>query len=293
MGLGLLIALMTGTGPKIISGRLGGDFTAFYGAGRSIIAGNADKLYNLGEQIEQQKDLYPESRGVLPFPYPPFIALACAPLAWLPYRVAFLIWLVLNISAFTVAFLCLRAIIPELRNYFLAAVAICFTFYPFVKAILNGQNTSFTFMLIALTWLFVSKDRQFLAGIFLGLLFYKIQFAIPLIGLFLLSGRIKTASSALITGLLIFLAGLLFVGFQGYENWYDFLKWFPNADAVQNKHNAVSWIGFMDAIFGTDNKLSAAIGCLLCFTSICVISYIWFVGGKRSDFTRLYLHSCC
>ena len=34
--LALVIALLSGTGPKILSGRLGGDFPAFYAAGRIV-----------------------------------------------------------------------------------------------------------------------------------------------------------------------------------------------------------------------------------------------------------------
>lgn len=285
LGMGLCITLLSGKGPKIISGRLGGDFTAFYAAGRSIITRHGVELYDLDEQIERQKDLYPESEGVLPFAYPPLVALACAPLALFSYRVAFVIWFFSNITAFLLAFFCLRKIIPELRSYFLPAFAICLTFYPFLKAIFNGQNTAFTFMLIALVWLFTLENRFWLAGFFLGLLFYKLQFAVPLIGLFFLSGRMKVVITALVTGIIVFSASLLVVGFQGYENWYQLLKWFSNADAVQNKHNAVSWIGFLDAIFGIDNKTSTIIGTVLCLASIMGISSIWAFGKKKADFS--------
>jgi len=283
--LGLFIVLLSGRGPKIISGRLGGDFTAFYAAGRSVITGHTGKLYDLDEQIEQQKNLYPDSKGVLPFAYPPFVAIACAPLALFNYRFAFVIWFLLNTGAFLLTFYYIRNIIPELKSYLLPSFTICFTFYPFSKAILNGQNTAFTFLLMVLVWFFTLERRSWLAGLFLGLLFYKLQFAVPFIGLFFLSGRIKIALSALMTGALIFSASLLFVGFQGYDDWYHLLKWFPNADAVQNKHNAVSWIGFLDAIFGTDNKASMIIGYILCTASIVGISLIWTLGRKCLGFS--------
>ena len=282
--LALVIAIFSGTGPKILSGRLGGDFPAFYAAGRIVTTVGFNGLYDLDHQIEWQKDLFPDRKGFLPFPYPPFVALAYAPLSLLPYRIAYVLNLFVNISAFFVAFVCLKKLIQGLEEFFLPVFALSLTFYPLLKATLNGQNSAITLMLFALIWRFTIESRQYLAGFFMGLLLYKPQFAIPLIGLFALSGRLKIAFSGVVTGCLIIAIGLFFTGLQPYEQWYNFLKWFVPADANVNGHNAISWIGFLDAVFGTENRMGFILGYACCFATVVIISYVWTVGRTQSDF---------
>jgi hypothetical protein len=85
----LIIVLLSGTGPKIISGRLGGDFPVFYAVGRMAATSGFNHLYDLGQQIDSQKDLYPDHKSFMPFPYPPYVALACFPLSFFSYRIAY------------------------------------------------------------------------------------------------------------------------------------------------------------------------------------------------------------
>lgn len=280
----ILIVLFSGTGPKMLSGRFGGDFADIYAAGRMVSTSGLSELYNLDQQIKMQKDLFPDGKSFLPFPYPPFVALAYAPISLFPYRIAYLLNLLITISAFFIAFVCLKPIIQGLDEFFLPVFTFSFTFYPFWKGILGGQNTALTLMLLALIWRSTKDDRQYLAGIFMGLLIYKPQFGIPLIGLFILSGRYKIALSGIVTGCLIIAISLFFTGIQLYKEWYNFIIWFNTADVSVNGHNAVSWIGFLYAIFGPENRIAFIIGATFCFATVTIISYIWIKGGRKSDF---------
>lgn len=286
--LGVLIALLivffSGSGSKILSGRLGGDFPAFYAAGRIIRTSGLNKLYDFDKQIKLQQDLFPDKKSYLPFSYPPFVALAYVPISLLPYRIAYSLNILLSLSAFFLAFVCLKPIIQGLDEYFLPIFALSMTFYPFLKSNLCGQNTAFTLMLITLIWRFTAEDRQYLAGIFVALLLYKPQFSIPLIGLFILSRRYKVASSGIFAGCLIIAISLFFTGIQPYKEWYNFIRWFSSADANVNAPNAVSWIGFLDTIFGTKNKIALILGATCCFATVVIISYVWTIGGTKSDF---------
>ena len=282
--LAVLIAIFSGNGPDILSGRLGGDFPAFYAAGRIVTTVGFNGLYDIDNQIESQKGLFPDRKGFLPFPYPPFVALAYAPLSLLPYRIAYALNLLVNISAFLVAFVCLKKSIPELTEFLVPVFVLSLTFYPLLKANLNGQNSAITLMLFASIWRLTKENREYLAGFFMGLLLYKPQFAIPLIGLFVLSGRLKIALSGVVTGCLIIAVGLFFTGVQPYEQWYIFLKWFVPTDANLNGHNAISWIGFLDAVFGTQNRMVIILGYACCFATVFIISYVWTVGRTKSDF---------
>jgi hypothetical protein len=280
----VIIVLFSGSGPKIVSGRLGGDFPIFYAAGRMAAIAGYQELYDLEKQIEAQKDLYPDHKSYMPFPYPPFVALACIPLSFFPYRVAYILHLLLNLSAFCFAFVSLREHIEELDRFFLPVFTLSLTFYPFLKAVLNGQLTAITFMLFVLTWRFTIGGSQYLAGFCMGLLLYKPQFAIPCIGVFLLSGRLKTSLAALATVCLIVFISLFFTGIEPYMQWYPLLRWFSLVVSDTNGHNAVSWIGFMDAVFGTGNKVVSMLGYVCSGLTVLFISYVWAKGGTKSDF---------
>ena len=192
--------------------------------------------------------------------------------------------LFVNVTAFFVAFVCIKKVIRGFDEFFLPVFTLSLTFYPFLKAILNGQNSAITLMLFALIWQIHCRRQTIFSRFFHGVAPIKPQFAIPLIGVFLLSGRLKIAFSALVTGCLVVAIGLFFTGIQPYEQWYNFLKWFVPADANINRHNAVSWIGFLDAVFGTENKIAFLIGYACCFATVLIISYVWTVGGTKSDF---------
>jgi hypothetical protein len=279
------VIVILGTESKILPGRIGGDFRPFYAAGTYVTTFGFDDLYDISHQSKSQKDLFPDQKEVfLPFPYPPFVALACVPLSVLPYRIAYLLHFFVNLCAFFIAFVCLKKVIRELDDYFFPVVLLSLTFSPFFGAFCNGQTTAIILMLYVLTWRFTKEGRQYLAGFFMGLLLFKPQFAIPLIGVFMLSGRLKIAFSAIGTGSLIIAISLFFTGIQPYERWYHLLKWFALSDANVNRHNAVSWIGFLDAVFGTENKVTFIIGYACCFATVLFISYVWAIGGTKSDF---------
>lgn len=62
-------------------------------------------------------------------------------------------------------------------------------YYPLFRAVTGGVNTPVSLLLIALRWRMAKENRDFLAKVFLGLLLFKPQYAVPLIGLFFLAKR--------------------------------------------------------------------------------------------------------
>lgn len=283
---GLILAfsiLILSTDPIKLPRRIGGDFRCFYASGRLVATSGFKDLYH--PSIACQKELIPDEEiCFIPSPYPPLFAMICAPLCLLPYKISYILYFVIAIASFFIACIHLIKIFPELRDIFFPVVLFSFTFFPFLAAFCNGQLTPIIFMLFISTWRFTKEDRKYLAGFCMGLILFKPQFCIPLIGLFMLSGRFKIAVSAIVTGCLIFGISLLFSGIQPYVEWYHFLIDFVPSDAQLNGNHAVSWIGFLDAVFGTDNKTTFFIGYALCFATVFYISTIWAVGGTKSDF---------
>lgn len=283
---GFFIAIFVGQGASTLTGRLGGDYPAFYGAGRLIAQGDWNNLYNLGKQTELQKDLYPgEDNVLMPFPYPPFLAVAYYPLALIPYRISYFVHTIFMVAVLFTAILLLCPIHEQIRQNYLFVACIALSFYPMFRAILGGQNTAITFLLIVLSWRAVLAKKELLAGMILGLLLFKPQFGIPLIGLYVISGRWLVGVGSLFISLILYGIGVLVSGPMWVQSWYHFTTWLAQADAGINYDKAISWVGFFQATLGWKNSVSLLIGWLMSMVTLGVVAVIWVTGGRRADMT--------
>jgi hypothetical protein len=142
--------------------------------------------------------------GFLAFSYPPFVALAYYPLSLFGYRISYIIHSLLMVSALVLTIQLIRPFNPLIDQYKLSALALSLSFYPLFRAIWGGQNTAVILLLIVGTWRMALAHREWLAGIILGLLLFKPQFAIPLIGLFVLSGRWRVGLGSALTAVVLY-----------------------------------------------------------------------------------------
>ena len=74
--LGFSIFVLTTQGlTSVLGGRMGGDFPAFYAAGRLAASPHPERLYDPAAQQDAQRDLIPGApNGWIPFAYPPHVA---------------------------------------------------------------------------------------------------------------------------------------------------------------------------------------------------------------------------
>ena len=290
--LAVIIALFSGEGAFILSGRLGGDFPAFYAAGKIIAKGEHNQIYNIEFQKKEQKNLIQDAGAFLPFSYPYYVALLYAPLSLLPYRLAYVIQLIMmNLALLlSVFFICNN--MERLRKNFLSTIVGTITFFPIFTAIFQGQNTTLTLLFITLTWHFTLKKRDIAAGLFLGLLLYKPQFGLPLLGIFILSKRFKTACVASIILLGAIVVGNINYGSDWKIDWLIFSKQFSATDALLNQNNAISIIGFTEAVAGADNKAIIFAAWIVSIAIGLFLSAVWFIGGKKACLTDQISLAC-
>jgi hypothetical protein len=285
-GIAVLIAVFASQGSSTLTGRLGGDYPAFYGAGRIIASGDWQNLYSPARQTEVQKTLFPNKDfNLLPFSYPPFVALAYYPLSLLNYRISYLIHTLLMVGALILTIQLIRPLNAGIDRYPLTALALTLTFYPLLRAILGSQNTAILLLLIVASWQLILARRQWLAGLVLGLLLFKPQFAIPLIGLYVLSGRWRVGLGSLLTGVGLYAVSSWLSGPLWVVPWMKFTWWFSQADAVMNRANSVSWLGFFEAIGGANNHATLILGWGLTLLTIIGLVLLWTIPGKRGDLT--------
>ncbi len=279
LGVALLIGVMFGSGASTVSGRLGGDYPAFFGAGRIAIDQDWDHLYEAGRQAEAQQDLYPGERvgQYMYFAYPPFVAAAYAPLAVLPYRVSFLAHTLLMAALVGASIWIAGARIPILRGSRTLALALALVFYPMLRAITGGQNTALTLFLLVASWRLATDRRDFAAGLTLSLLLFKPQYAVPMILLYVLTGRWKVLLGSLSGAGLLYFVGASVMGFEWLIPWWSQVQEFAGLDVPVNGMNNISFIGFA-ANLSDSSYLVVLLGVVPALATVAVLSFSWLRG---------------
>ena len=270
LSIAFVIALVSGSGADTASGRLGGDYPAFYAAGRLITSDVRSSMYDPARQAETQEGFFPGDNddGLLYFAYPPHTALVYLPLSHLPYRVSYALHTVLMLGATVAALYLVRPMLPMVDRHFELAVIGAISFYPLYRAITGGQNTAISLLLLAGSWRAVAGRRDVLSGVLLGLLLFKPQFALPIIGLHLLARRWRLGLSAALTAVACWVVGAALLGFGWLGDWFESVRFFSDLDAQVNRRNAVSFLGVADTVFGVGDTLGRAVGALLAMTTV-------------------------
>lgn len=247
LGLAILFSAMQWAGGASPTGRLGGDFIEFYAAGRIVLTAPSS-LYDAAVQCDAQKDLTPEAGTYIPFAYPPHMALFYAPFARLPFWAAFTLHFSLSAGFLLLALRLLRDAFPPIGNHLAAAFAVALFFYPTLRALLGGQNTPLSILLMAAAHFLTTRDRPIAAGLCLGLLLYKPHLGLVLIGLHLLRGNWRTALSGAGTGVALYLLNAALCGPGWFGKWLAYARWVVDRSMGMESEKSVSLIGFFNNI---------------------------------------------
>lgn len=268
--LSIVIALASGSGADAAGGRLGGDYPAFYAAGRIAAAQGLDSVNDLDSLRDAQAGLFPGEDGFLTWAYPPHVALAYRPLAALPYRASYAVHTGLMVAAFVGAVALARPMLPWLRRGFLPAVALGLAYYPMFRGIGSGQNTALSLLLLAAAWRSSAGGRDGWAGFFLGLLLFKPQFAGIALGAWVAGGRWRVLPSftAMAAGTWLLTAAL--AGTDWVGRYLDDLDAYRATEHV-NASNHVSLGEMADAL-----GLPTAVGGLLAVVVLGVVALRWW-----------------
>jgi alpha-1,2-mannosyltransferase len=202
--------------------RTSSDFVSFYAAGKLALAGTPALAYDQAAHFVAEQRFMVEGAPYQYFFYPPVVLMLFAPLALLPYYVAFYAFEFATLAAFLFT---IRQILRE-PDWAWAGPALAF---PAVFWTLGlGQNAFLTATLFGGFTLLVDR-RPALAGMLLGALCYKPHFGLLAPVALLAGGRWRAflAAGATVAGL----TGVSVILF-GVETWRAFLTAFAGSDAV-------------------------------------------------------------
>ncbi|HEY8746096.1 MAG TPA: glycosyltransferase family 87 protein, partial [Chloroflexota bacterium] len=275
-------------------GALGGDFIAYYSAGKQLLAGDGAHLYNLASQLPYQQRLL-QSSGLtanrptmIPFDYPPPAALIFLPLALLPPRVAVLLWLAVNTAA---ALLAWRRLFGQRSRVGPLAL---FLLFPLDWGLLSGQPVGLLLLLATLSFQSLTAGQDAPAGVWLGLLaVFKPQLVvIPLLGLLVLR-RPRAVLGAAAAGLAVLVLSLVLVGLPGLVAYLGLLRQIDPAlgnTAYSVRTGAmVNWRAWITAIPGITGTTALELTAAAALLTLVVALFPCVRRHGRPEFALLYL----
>ncbi|MEJ7934785.1 glycosyltransferase family 87 protein [Sphingobium sp. AN558] len=230
IGLLTLFAMAHGTVDSL--GRpLGTDFSNVWTAGWMADHGRATLAWDWPAQHEVQKAIHHDR--AIPFygwHYPPPFLIIATLLAQFPYVVALLIWQGLTLA---LALALVRTILPNDRDAVLVALGA-----PVVLVCLgHGQNAFMTASLLGGGMLLLDR-RPWIAGMLLGALVYKPQFAVLIPVVIAARGNGRAFLSA---GLTVAALCLVTLAIWGWPVWQAFFDSLPLTKHIIIENGATGW----------------------------------------------------
>jgi len=208
--------------------RLGySDFGQYYLWSRIGLHAGWNHLYDLSVQRQEWQAL----GGVAsimwwPIIEPPWIAWLVAPLALLPFPIAFALWMTLIVTAFILA---LRLVVPGTGlvrwSYAVAALAAA----PVIQALLLGQAVILVIAAVAAGWWLLRRGRELEAGLVLVLILAKPHLAVLLPVALLVAGYRRAFLVWLSGAVVLIVAMVIALGTDGLT---AYLARLPDALAV-------------------------------------------------------------
>ena len=218
----------------------GADFSGFYVAAQIIDRGDTRSLYDVDLHDRLYHELLPheDARTSIPYVHPPFVAGLIRPLVWISYEVAVAVWLAISAALYSVAVIIVLKSIPltasnaqphvpagEGRQWNIELVLLlALSFEPFAfECWLGGQLSSIAFFSVAIAFAFMQRKMPFLAGIALGLCFYKPTILLLVLPMLLIGRRWKMLLGMTVTGIALAGLSLVLVGWDVNVGYLDVL----------------------------------------------------------------------
>jgi hypothetical protein len=270
-------------GQSFMGRALGGDFAQFYVIGKILNQYEPARMYDLDLEVPLQHDTAPgiSKDQMLVFASAPYVGLVFRPLALLPYRWAYLAWLIFSVALYATALvLLLRSVqlsASQMKTGFLLAISSM----PFVmETWIGGQISVLAFFSIALFVFLRARNHRFLAGLALALAFFKpTLLAIPM--LMLAIGRRWRMLGGAVTGAAgLAMVSIAMVGPKGCVAWFDTLEFYgrlaagPAAALRRTKY--VDAGSFFHLLLGNSSRLAQVLGTLAAIVALAILARVWW-----------------
>jgi len=245
------------------------DFVSFYAAGSLADAGTPELAYNTAAHLAAEEAVVGQGIGYQFFNYPPVYQALFAPIAHLPYLVAFVLF-----EAATLLFFLLIAR-RILDDYGSTAVLVLIAFPMAWWNIGLGQNAFLTAALFGAGTLFIDR-RPIPAGLCFGALCYKPHFALLVPLALALGGHWRAIVAAACSAATLI---LLSVALFGWETWQAF---FATAGGAHSMYESgrILFSGFVSPfgamrLMGASTSVAYAVQAVFTLIAALAVGIVW------------------
>lgn len=254
---------------------LGYDFITFWGASDLTLEGRATDAFDPAEALKAQQKAVQGSEVDFFWHYPPTFQLVAAPLALLPYPIAYLAFVTAGFLAYLFA---LRPLLNQPRPMLVLAA-----FPAALICVFHGQNSLLSAALLGATiWLSERGPReQVLAGVCIGLLAFKPQLGLLLPVALALSRSWRTFASAAVT--VTAFIGIATVVF-GRELWGAFFADLPFVQLLLET-GSLPWDKIVSTwvflrMLGAPDAIAYPVHIAVALAAVALVVYVWLRCGK-------------
>ncbi len=259
------------------------DFSITYVGAQIVHQGLGARLYNIEFQKQVRDSLFQHPNPLF-YEHPPFEALLLSPLAALPFRTAYMVWGLFNAVVWLGLMFFLRCYLPWPRED-LAYICLWFLFAPIGVALFQGQSSILLLAFYATTFISLQHEKQFGAGIWLGLGLLKLQFVLPFAFIFFVRRKWRFLAGFASSSLLLGVLSLIGVGCRGVVDYVHLLS-----DVSSNPQN-LSYGAAVDmpTIYGFAHALlskvigHAGLNVLVAVLSIALLVFVARQWGSSTD----------
>jgi len=262
---------------------IGTDFSSFYAAGTLARENRVADAYAQAAQHAREQRMFGADTPFYSWPYPPVFFFVAAPLAVMPYPLALIAW---QGATLAIYLLVIAVILRTARrrqrivadNWLLVATA-----FPAVFINLgHGQNGFLTAALLGAALVNLPR-RPILAGILMGLLCYKPQFALVFPVALLAAGQWRAITAAGATAIALAAASYLVFG---ADAWAAFIASTELSRKLLLEQGSVGFEKLQSMfaavrLWGGGISLAYAAQGVVSGLAICCTAWVWHTSDKH------------
>ncbi len=255
----------------------GEDYAHFYLLGRLALEGRTASLYDAGAQARYLGTAIPGAPETYFVPvYGPQVALLYAPFALLPYLPSLALFLATSIALYLASCFAIWRTLRSLQRYRVEVALLALGSPALWQLLLHGQNSAIALASVTAGWLCLRSSRPALAGMALGLLFYKPQLAAAAAVVFLFTGQWTVLLGMFTSAVAQLGLASLFLGWPPLAAYAQMLRQLPQiAPLLEPKmHMMHSYRAFF-TLLSIDARLVLVLSLLCSVATLAVVVRHW------------------
>jgi Glycosyltransferase family 87 len=204
----------------------GTDFVHFYVLGSLALQHQGTALYNTVLQATIAQQIVPGAQPLYFVAlYGPQVSLLFGLFARLPYGWALVVWSLVSSVVYAACCFAIWKSCPRLKGHGLTVIILAIAYPAFFHLIAWGQTSAPALVCFTLAYLALRSNRQFGAGLSIGLLIYKPQLGLVAALLFLFSGQWSAVAGALLSAVAELSIGWIYYGTGIIRDYVDALRY--------------------------------------------------------------------